>query len=339
MGVSRQTAFSEGDRRSSESLAATHIREQHTKLQSLVTGLTALVSRPGYPVHIDELERRFSKEHPMNTQYLDRDEGRVAYDVAGAGPLVICVPSMGDVRAEYRFLAPALAQAGYTVAAMDQRGMGETSARWSDYTAAGVGSDIVALARHLNAGPAVVIGDSSGGGAAVWAAAEAPDAIGGIVLADAFVRAVPSLKNSIFNVLSRLLFVGPWGAGVWVSYYGSLYPTRPPADFEDYKAALRRDLQEPGRLAALRGQLFAPKTASETRVARVRVPALVLFGTRDPDFADPEAEARWIAGQVRGEVRMLEGAGHYPHAEMPAETLSLVLPFLRTVFADAPHGA
>ena len=48
----------------------------------------------------------------MKTEYLDRDEGKIAYDVTGRGSLVICVPSMGDVRAEYRFLAPDLARCG-----------------------------------------------------------------------------------------------------------------------------------------------------------------------------------------------------------------------------------
>ena len=42
----------------------------------------------------------------MSTQYLDRETGKIAFDVTGAGPLVVCVPSMGDVRAEYRFLRP-----------------------------------------------------------------------------------------------------------------------------------------------------------------------------------------------------------------------------------------
>jgi hypothetical protein len=41
------------------------------------------------------------------------------------------------------------------------------------------------------------------------------------------------------------------------------------------------------------------------------------MGSRDPDFKDPAAEARWIADRVRGRVFMVEGAGHYPQAEMP----------------------
>lgn len=40
------------------------------------------------------------------TTYLDRPSGRIAYDRIGEGPLVICLPGMGDVRSVYRFLVP-----------------------------------------------------------------------------------------------------------------------------------------------------------------------------------------------------------------------------------------
>jgi dienelactone hydrolase len=54
----------------------------------------------------------------MNTQYLELAQGRLAFDDRGTGPLVICVPSMGDVRQEYRFLALMLVEAGYRVASL-----------------------------------------------------------------------------------------------------------------------------------------------------------------------------------------------------------------------------
>ena len=46
------------------------------------------------------------------TSYLSCREGRIGYDVAGDGSLVVLVPGMGDLRASYRFLAPALRGAG-----------------------------------------------------------------------------------------------------------------------------------------------------------------------------------------------------------------------------------
>lgn len=269
----------------------------------------------------------------MAMQFLEREGKLVSYEVFGSGPAVLCVPSMGDLRAEYRWLVPHLTGAGFQVITLDQRGMGDSSPAWADYSVAAVGSDVVALARHLRVAPVVAIGDSSGGGAAVWAAAEAPDVVAGIVLLNAFVRDFPSLKNTLMGLLLRVLLSGPWGPGFWVNYYGSLYPTRPPADLADYQARLRNSLREPGRMAALRGQVQASKRASAERLSRVRVPALVVFGTRDPDFPDPSAEARWIAEQVRGEVQLIADAGHYPHAEMPAETAAVVLPFLRRVLS------
>ena len=54
----------------------------------------------------------------MNTQFLKRPEGTIAYDDTGSGPLVVCAPSMGDC-AEYRFLAPQLVAASYRVVTMD----------------------------------------------------------------------------------------------------------------------------------------------------------------------------------------------------------------------------
>ena len=57
----------------------------------------------------------------QQTRYLTRPEARIGYDVAANGLLVVLVPGMGDLRAGYRFLAPALRAAGYRVARTDLR--------------------------------------------------------------------------------------------------------------------------------------------------------------------------------------------------------------------------
>lgn len=261
----------------------------------------------------------------MTTLFLDRANGRIAYDEIGTGPLVLCVPSMGDVRSEYRFLAPQLAQAGYSVVTMDVRGHGESSTTWDDFSVAGVGSDIVALIRYLDKGPAVVIGDSMAAGATVWAAAEAPDWVAGAILMGPFVRSEPTLFSSL---LFGALFSRPWGPAMWQWYYKTLYPTRKPTDFAEYVRNLRKNLAEAGRMEALQKMLAASKSASEQRLGRVKAPALVLMGTKDPDFKDPAAEAHWVAEKVNAQLHMIEGAGHYPHAEMPEVVAPLVLAFL-----------
>lgn len=274
------------------------------------------------------------------TCYLDVPGGRLAYDVAGAGPLVVCAPGMGDLRAEYRLLAPQLVAAGYRVATLDVRGHGESSVGWADYSVAGIGADMLALARALDARPAVLIGTSMAGGAAVWAAAEAPEAVAGLVLIAPFVRDMgPRWLGPLSRALYGTLFAGPWGPALWVRYLTALYPTARPEDFAAYMRRLGANLREPGRLAALRQMLYASKAAAAERLARVAAPALVVMGTRDRDFKDPGGEARYLAARLRGAVRMIEGAGHYPQAEMPQLTGPAIVGFLDRVRTEVAHGA
>jgi pimeloyl-ACP methyl ester carboxylesterase len=63
----------------------------------------------------------------------------------------------------------------------------------------------------------------------------------------------------------------------------------------------------------------------------VRAPALVVMGERDPDFRDPAAEARLVAGRLNGAVVMVPGAGHYPQAEYPEVVTPAVVEFLARV--------
>lgn len=272
----------------------------------------------------------------MTPQFLTLPEGRIAYDSQGSGPVILCVPSLGDRRQEYRFLVPVLVAAGYRVVTMDLRGHGETSVTWSDYSVAGVGSDIVALARHLNAGPVTVIGTSLAAGAAVWAAAEDPAIIQGLVLIGAFVRDFgPAWKARLLS----LPFVHPWGPSLWASFYASLYPTAKPEDFAAYQAALRENLKEPGRLKAFRAMVSTSKAASEARLPQVKTPVLVVMGSQDPDFPDPEGEGRRIASELDGKLHVIPGAGHYPHAEMPEATAAPIAAFLADVWKEVRHGA
>jgi pimeloyl-ACP methyl ester carboxylesterase len=264
----------------------------------------------------------------MATKYLKQQNGQIAYDVEGDGPLVVCVPSLGDLRSEYRFLRPILVEAGFRVATMDVRGHGESSTHWGDFSVAGVGEDILALIRELKAGSAVVVGTSMGGGAAIWAAVEAPEIVRGMLLVDPFVDG----KGDFFlKLLSSLMFARPWGTSMWLKYYDSLYPTRKPADYDEYSAALHANLKEPGRLEAVQQMLYASKEASGKRMSQVIQPALVLMGSKDRDFKNPEAEAKRVAEALRGNYMMIDNAGHYPHAEMPEITAPLLLEFMQSL--------
>lgn len=261
------------------------------------------------------------------TRHLTVPGGRIAYDdTGGAGPLVVALPALGDLRSSYRFVAPRLAAAGCRVVTMDLRGMGGSSVGWDDHSATAIGGDLLALLGALDAGPAVVVGNSVSAGAAVWAAARAPERVRGLVLLGAFVRE-PKLSGAMRAILKAVLSP-PWGRLGWLALYGHEF-ARKPADFAAQRAALAANLRESGRMGGLRAMFWAPKGAVEAALAEVRAPALVVMGARDPDFADPAREAAEVAAALRGEARVLDGVGHYPQAEAPEEVAEMALRMAR----------
>jgi len=267
------------------------------------------------------------------TRFLGVDGGRIAYDdTGGNGSLILAIPGMGDLRSEYRLLRPALQNAGYRVITMDVRGFGETTARWNDYSAHAVGRDALALLDHVNAGSAVILGNSFAAGSALWAAHDAPSRVSGVVLLGPIVR---DQKQSSFAKLAlNIGFAGPWRVWFWTTYWDSLFPSSKPADQTRVKAALARNLREPERMAALHSMISLSKADTAGIVSKSRVPALVVMGTRDPDFTDAAAEARWLGGQLGAEILFVEGAGHYPHTEMPDRVAPTLLSFIGNL-----HGA
>ena len=250
-------------------------------------------------------------------------------DTGGPGPMVIAVPGMGDVRHEYRYLTPYLTAAGYRVVTADVRGHGTSSPQWDDYSARAVGQDILALMTHLGQTKATVIGNSFSAGAALWAAHDAPERVSDAVLIGPVLRDPP---NGIPWYLRAMLAVGlggPWRVGFWLTYWTSLFPTRKPADFATYRKALGDNLREPGRMAALKSMVYLPKADTEAMLTKTELPVLVVMGSKDADFPDPPAEAEWVADRLGAKLLLVQGAGHYPHAEMPEQVGPAVASFLR----------
>jgi hypothetical protein len=101
------------------------------------------------------------------------------------------------------------------------------------------------LLEHLDAGPAVILGNSFAAGSALWAAHDAP--------------------------------AGPWRIWFWTTYWNSLFPTHKPLDHAQVKSAITRNLKEPGRMAALRIMVNLSKADTEAMLPGSRAPALIAF--------------------------------------------------------------
>ncbi|MCO5994607.1 alpha/beta fold hydrolase [Actinoallomurus rhizosphaericola] len=272
------------------------------------------------------------------TEFLDVDGGRIAYEVAGEGPLVVLAHGMGDLRSAYRFLAPRLVEAGFRVASADLRGHGESSTGWASYSRTDTAGDLLALIRHLGS-PAVVVGHSFAGGAATIAAAQEPDLVNAVVEIDPFTRAQKLDLGGLLRVgryrkgLTLLMRAGMFGSlEAWARYLDHAYPVTKPADFADQVGAIRASLSDKDRMAALQKMGQSKPTDAGAQLPNLSCPALVVMGTLDPDWADPKAEADGVVAMMpagRGTVAMIEGAGHYPHAQFPEEVAAVMVPFLK----------
>ncbi|WP_394618053.1 alpha/beta fold hydrolase [Lentzea sp. JNUCC 0626] len=275
------------------------------------------------------------------TEFLNVDGGTIAYEVTGAGPLIVLAHGMGDSREAYRFLVPALVEAGHRVVTTDLRGHGESSVGWASYSRTDLAGDLIALVKHLGE-PAVLVGHSISGGAVTIAAAKAPELVTALVELAPFTRK-QQVKLSDFRVagyrrgMTRLLGTAILGStSQWAKYLDIAYPGVKPADWDARLAQITAMLEEPGRMKVLQAMgKISPADAGE-QLANVTCPVLVVQGTQDPDWASPRAEGEAIIADLPtglGTLTMIDGAGHYPHVQHPQQTLAAILTFLAGVRA------
>lgn len=250
----------------------------------------------------------------MNHKRLPRRGGSIAYTDQGEGPALLLLHGLGDTTRTWRALTPRLLDVGYRVLELHLRGCGESDATFQDYKIAAIAGDAIAALEDAGVERVTVVGCSLGGAVAAWMAVERPELVDRLVFLNAFVRDMPA--DRVFRPIAGVLFAPMWGAFLWKMYWKTLFPTKP-AGLEADAQWLRVHLREPGRLAALRAQLRAPKASVEGRLGEVGAPTLILMGGKDPDYSDPEEEGRTQAKLLGGPatLKVLEGVGHYPQLE------------------------
>lgn len=251
----------------------------------------------------------------MPLQHIDTDGGSLALEVEGQGPLVVCAPCLGDFRDAYTPLAEQLVKQGYTVACMDVRGHGDSSAVFRRYGDEATADDFITIIEKLNRGPAVLIGASFSAGSATIAAGKRPDLVKGIVLNAPFLR----LSSVVMFHMMPFMFAKPWGPIAWQSYAKTLWPglgEQANERAKKSKAALSGGFRWPAFQATVAGldhrkvEPWIPKAKD--------IPTLVFMGDKDPDWKEPLEEAKWVASNFSNVKNItVEGTGHAPHFEKP----------------------
>ena len=210
---------------------------------------------------------------------------------------------IGELGDEFRVLCP------------DMRGFG-----WSgwpqdgDFAKQRVADDAIALLDLLGLERVCLVGHDWGGWAAILAALAAPERFSGLLVLSVGHPWVPralAMRNAHRLAYQLLLYLPE------VTRHGgaprkALEAARRddagwrPGEVDAYVSAVRRSARATGRLY----RAF-PREATQRHADRLEMPARLMLGYREP-------LGRYVAANFKGEVEIVDGAGHFLPEERPA---------------------
>ncbi|MGW2236481.1 alpha/beta fold hydrolase [Streptomyces sp. NPDC001759] len=263
-------------------------------------------------------------------RFFPSSDGDLAYLDTGSGdPVVLLHSGFVDHRL-FEDQIPSLAAADHRVIAVDVRGHGWSANagkpfRWAD--------DLAGMLRHLDAGPAVLVGVSMGGAIASDTAVEYPELVRGLVLSGATTSDFQYSDEAALRFqaeFDRTLRAGDVEGWLAVFLQGAAGHFRKTDDLEPAMLDRLREMalhtiakhtpDEPDR--------HVPMTDTWPRVPKIDVPVLTVNGALDSPslIADAERFARTVRD---GRSVLIEGTSHYPNLEKPGEFNAILLDFLR----------
>lgn len=254
----------------------------------------------------------------------------LAYEVSGAGPLVVMVMGTGSPGRVWKaHQEPALRKAGYRVALLDNRGIAPSSECPDGFTMADMVADTAGLIEYLGA-PAFVVGTSLGARITQELALARPDLVRGAVMLATYGRntalqeAISAGERALYD--QKITLPPEYQAAI------TAHLNLSPHTLDDDRAA--RDWLDiigfspqtvtPGVRAQL--ELHRGETDRLAAYRAITRPALVV-GFAD-DRTLPARLAREVAEAIPGaEYAEVARAGHFGYLEQPAEVNRLIVDF------------
>ncbi len=248
--------------------------------------------------------------------------GKLSYEVAGNGPVVLCLPGMGDTRRVYERFVPALLEAGYRVITTDLRGNGQSQGKFSSHNLNDLASDIGAILDAEGVEKAYLAAGSISGASAGLFASQQPQRVLGLIL---FSPVFDSPSRLMMSLLIAALRLPGLGAPIWGSYFKTLYPKHPVE--ADYLAQVKASIGQKGGLKSLTDMLWSRHL--DAGIRQIKAPTLIFFGTKDGDFKSVPAEAARVQTELpQARIEILEGIGHYPQREAAEQVIPQTLQWL-----------
>ncbi len=267
--------------------------------------------------------------------YCEAGDYRWHYLKTGVGPPVILIPGGGAWIYDMRHLADALSTA-HTVYVLDMPGNGYTKplSDHPDYDALyrleTIDQSLLSLMDSLALGKADLIGNSWGGGYALYFAETHPERVGRLI----------SLAGSGLDLPDSAL----WETLKWPVIGEALIKlTASPGfvrqnlqDMFRHKAVTDEDVREYYVPYSFRANLMSQwilernldwKT-TERLLPALKAPHLYVWGRQD-NVLDPGTPARWRRLLTHAQVEEIDDAGHLVHQDQPGKVAELVLAFLK----------
>ncbi|WP_043670795.1 alpha/beta fold hydrolase [Streptomyces xylophagus] len=258
-------------------------------------------------------------------------DGDLAYRDVGTGtPVVLLHSGFADHRV-FDDQIPALAR-DFRVIAPDIRGHGFSANasgpfRWAD--------DLADLLRHLDLGPAVLVGLCMGAAVATDTTLEHPELVRAVVVSGAGTSAFEYTDPHLLEHQARAAqLLGAGDIAGWLDQFtrGVAGPRR---TVDEVSPSVLRRLREltahtlskhtPGEQ-----DWYVPLADPWSRVPKLDVPVLAIHGALD--WPDSIAMAQRFTDTVpNGRAVTIEGVGHYPNMEKPEEFNEILGQFLRSL--------
>ncbi len=269
----------------------------------------------------------------------------ISYRFGGEGPALLLLHGIAGSSRAWTAVLSDLAR-DFTVVAPDLLGHGNSAKPATDYSLGAYASGLRDFLEVIGIDRATVIGQSFGGGVAMQLAYQYPDRCERLVLVDSgglgrevsfFLRfftlpgteyLMPALfpgfvahaGNAVSGFLERFGIRSPRIAEKWRAYVSLTDPANRTAFVRILKAVI-----EPG------GQSVS---ALDRLYLAADLPTLIMWGSEDDIIPVSHAHA---AHQAMPESRLeiIEGVGHFPHAECPDRFVAVLRDFIATTKPSA----
>jgi 3-oxoadipate enol-lactonase len=211
----------------------------------------------------------------------------------------------------------------YRVVRYDQRGHGRSTATGGDYAIDGLGRDVIALMDHLGIGRAHWCGISMGGMTGMWLAANAPERVAGLVLANTAALMPPRQLWDDRIATARAQGMEAIATATIERWFPAEFRIREPETVAGIRAVVAATPVDgySGCCAAIRDLDL------RSHIGAIRHQTLVIVG--DKDRSTPPAKGEFIRSRIAGAVLARLDAAHMSSIERPEEFSRLVENFLQ----------